>query len=142
VLLCGSVTVLSAAGAPSKSPSPASGAPANDAVPGSDSNPIIPTDAVTLPVLVTKVEPVYPEQARRKGLEGNVTLEAAILKDGTVGNVTVLAASNPMFRDAVLEAVRQWTYTPAVMDGKPVAVYLTIRVGFRLVGGRRHRALR
>lgn len=91
---------------------------------------------VTNPVLIpeTKVEPEYPELARVARLEGNVILQAIIHSDGSVGDVEVLRTNRPNmgFEDAAIAAVTQWRYKPALQNGKPVEVYFTVFVDFKL----------
>ncbi|RMG43562.1 MAG: energy transducer TonB [Acidobacteria bacterium] len=91
---------------------------------------------VTSPELIpeTKVEPEYPELARKARIEGKVILRAVIRKDGTVGDIEVLRAPMPDlgFTEAAIAAVRQWRYRPGVQNGRPVDVYLTVTVNFTL----------
>ncbi|HXV74981.1 MAG TPA: TonB family protein [Candidatus Polarisedimenticolaceae bacterium] len=91
---------------------------------------------VTNPELIaeSKLEPEYPELARVARLEGNVILQAIIKSDGTVGDVEVLRTNRPGmgFEDAAIKAVRQWRYKPALQNGKPVEVYFTVFVDFKL----------
>ncbi len=84
------------------------------------------------PVLVRKVPPEYPAMARSARLAGFVVLQAVVGEDGSVGDVTVLRASSPLFVDAALGAVRQWRYRAALQNGRPVRVYFTVRVEFQL----------
>lgn len=88
------------------------------------------------PVLIqeSKVAPVYPELARKSRLPGSVILQAIILRDGSVGAITVLRSTPPGvgFEDAAIEAVRQWRYEPATQFGVPVEVYFTVLVNFEL----------
>jgi periplasmic protein TonB len=90
------------------------------------------TAEVKQPELIKKVEPPYPEVARRSKLEGVVVLEAVITKTGTVEEVKVLRALHPVLDQAALNAVKQWKYKPAVLNGRPVKVYFTVTVTFRL----------
>jgi len=91
---------------------------------------------VTNPVRIDEsvVEPEYPELARVARLEGNVILQAIIRADGTVGDVEVLRTNRPNmgFEEAAIDAVRQWRYKPAMQNGKPVEVYFTVFVDFKL----------
>jgi len=91
---------------------------------------------VTNPVLIpeTKIDPEYPELARVARLEGNVILQAIIHADGTVGEVQVLRSNRPNmgFEEAAIGAVQQWRYEPALQNGKPVEVYFTVFVEFKL----------
>lgn len=79
------------------------------------------------PGLIKKVEPIYPPIARSARMEGTVAVDAIILKDGTVSDVKILSSSNPMFNQSVIDAVRQWRYTPGNQD-----VVLTVTVNFTL----------
>lgn len=100
------------------------------AAPGGE--PSMPTGDVVFPVVVRKVEPIYPDDARLARIEGHVILQAIVDKNGDVTEVTVLESTNPRFNEAAMEAVRQRKYKPAIKDGKPIAIYFTIRVDFRL----------
>lgn len=89
---------------------------------------------VTLPVLRTKVEPVYPAEHRLSGGDGKVLFQARIEKDGTVGAIKTLQATSYAFELAAREAVKHWVYEPARMKGEPVAIDFTISVAFKLRG--------
>ena len=95
-----------------------------------DAGPAFVTAEMTKPVLVVKIEPVYPEVARIARLPGRVTVQAVIGLDGSVESVEILSSSNPIFNDAALAAVRQWKYRPAAMSGRPVRVFFTVAVTF------------
>jgi len=90
------------------------------------------TGDVVAPELVTKVKPGYPEVARRARLEGKVFLQAIINEKGEVEDVQVLSAANPIFQQPAIDAVKQWKYRPAKQNGRPVKVYFTVVVDFRL----------
>ena len=94
--------------------------------------PILPTGDVVLAKKIVDVKPSYPEVARRARIEGKCILQVVIGVDGSVSQPTVLSASNPMFSQPAIDAVLQWKYTPALQNGKPVAIYLTVRVDFTL----------
>jgi len=88
---------------------------------------------VTAPVLVQRVEPVYPEIARRGRAEGKVVVEAVIDDRGVVQEPRVVQSTTiPLLNEEALKAVRQWRYRPALFRGKPVRVYVTVSVTFRL----------
>ena len=86
---------------------------------------------VKSPKLIKKVEPVYPEEARKAGIEGSVTLEATTDDRGRVQKVKVLN-SVPELDQAAIDAVKQWVYEPMVIDGKPKGVVFTITCRFSL----------
>jgi len=90
------------------------------------------TAEVKQPVLQKKVEPPYPEIARRARIQGVVILEAVITKTGSVEEVKVLRSLNPVLDQAAVNAVKQWKYQPAMLNGKPVKVYFTVTVNFTL----------
>ena len=78
--------------------------------------------------------PDYPAWARLRRLEGIVTLRIVVGANGCVCNVEVERVDgDPRFADAAREAVRTWTFEPAVKDGRPVDCLLLQRVRFDLV---------
>jgi TonB family protein len=83
--------------------------------------------------LIAQVRPVYPEDLQQTGVEGTVTMRAVISKAGTVLNpVVVNTGVNPGLAKAALDAVRQWTYQPTLLNGQPVEVLTTIDISFQL----------
>ena len=88
--------------------------------------------AVEKPMLLYKVEPDYPEAARRARVQGTVTVQAVIGRDGTVEDAEIVHSSHRLLEEASLEAVRQWRYTPVLLNGKPVRVTFVVRVEFVL----------
>jgi len=83
------------------------------------------------PKLVKDVEPVYPAEARKAGIEGVVIMEATTDLYGRIANVKVLR-SIPALDQAAMDALKQWVYEPMVVDGKPRAVTFTVTVKFTL----------
>jgi len=83
------------------------------------------------PRKVRHVAPVYPSIARHAKIEGVVILECTISPQGQVERVQVLRGV-PTLDEAVVDAVRQWAYTPTLVGGVPVAVVLTVTVNFVL----------
>jgi TonB family protein len=94
-------------------------------------------------VPASKVEPLYPPGARKKGKSGQVVLVARILKDGTVGTLrpVLINPGGCGFAEAAMEAVRQWKYTPAMKDGRAVELDFAIMVDFALLKSRPRVAL-
>jgi protein TonB len=88
------------------------------------------------PRKIVNVPPVYPEVALRARLEGGVIVEATLDERGRVRDATVLRGL-PVLDEAALEAVRQWVYTPTLLDGVPTPVILTVTVRFQLKGAAR-----
>ncbi len=80
--------------------------------------------------VISKVDPVYPRDALSEKISGTVTIEATISERGTVDDAKVLRGE-PALAAAALAAVRQWRYSPCLLDNKPVAVQKTITVIFK-----------
>jgi TonB family protein len=83
------------------------------------------------PKLIKNVDPVYPEAARKAGIEGVVILEAKADEEGNVTDARILR-SVPALNQAALDAVKQWRYEPMLIDGKPHKVVFTVTVRFAL----------
>jgi TonB family protein len=79
------------------------------------------------------VRPVYPAAMRAAGREGIVPIQAIIGVDGSVSSVRVLTAQvHPDFAIAAADAVRQWRFSPTLLNGAPVEVVMTVSVAFKL----------
>ena len=81
-------------------------------------------------MLVHRVTPEYPSQARQQGIQGTVVLQAVIGKDGAVKNVRALSG-NSLLRQAAIDAVKQWKYKPYSLNGEPVEADTQIDVKFK-----------
>ena len=73
----------------------------------------------------------YPEIARKAGLTGKVFLKFLVDKGGRVSNVTVLKGQE-IFRQSAIDAIMQFKFNPAQQNDKPVAVWMTQPITFRL----------
>jgi protein TonB len=93
--------------------------------------PIRVSSGIKPPTKVHDVSPIYPEIAQRARVQGIVILEATIGIDGRVTNARVLR-SIPLLDQPALDAVRQWTFTPTLLNGTPVPVIMTVTVTFNL----------
>jgi protein TonB len=87
--------------------------------------------SIRQPRKIHDVSPVYPTLAIAARREGIVILEAEIGEDGCVRN-TRLLRSIPLLDEAAMEAVRQWRFTPTLLNGEPVPVVMTVTVAFTL----------
>jgi len=87
-----------------------------------------------LPVPVYDEKPVYPPMAERAGIEGVVWVEMLVDKEGKVRQAQVKKASgtNAGFEEAALEASYNFRYTPAIQNGRPVAVWIGYKFVFEL----------
>lgn len=85
------------------------------------------------PPKVTNVNPGYPEDARRRGKQGDVVLEAVIRPSGCIADVRLLRSLDDLLDLAAVNALSGWVYEPTVVDGVAVPLELTVNVHFRLV---------
>jgi protein TonB len=83
------------------------------------------------PTKIKHVVPVYPALAQSVRKEGTVILEAVINERGEVSQVRVLR-SIELLDGAAMDAVRQWRFTPTLLNGQPVPVVMTVTVSFQL----------
>jgi len=118
---------------PPPPPPPAPGAPRlQETVTVSDGTQAVRVGGnVKAPGQLRKVNPVYPPDAKDARVQGVVILEAVIGTDGRVTETRILR-SIPLLDQAALDAVRQWEYTPTLMNGVPVPVIMTVTVQFTL----------
>jgi TonB family protein len=95
----------------------------------------LPRSGVTPPRVKSAVKAVYTPEARAAGIEGVVWVEVIVLPDGTVGDdVKVARSLDKKFGldEQAVNASKQWTFSPATKDGKPVAALATIEQHFKL----------
>lgn len=83
--------------------------------------------------VMNKVDPVYPQEARDKHISGTVVLSVRIGKDGTVQDIQPISGP-AVFREPAMDAVKQWTYKPYLLNGQPTEVQTTVTVNFALAG--------
>jgi protein TonB len=84
------------------------------------------------PAVIKRVDPKYPELARKAGIEGRVILKVWIDKRGKVKDVVILKGAAEMLDNAAIAAAKQWEFTPAMMKLGPVDVWSTLTFNFRL----------
>ena len=89
------------------------------------------SQGVSQGLIVKKVQPVYPPQARLTRLEGIVELQASVSKSGSISGVKQLSG-DPVLGRAAIDAVRQWKYKPYFLNGEPVEVETQVTVNFKL----------
>src|SRR5262249_1315202 len=78
-----------------------------------------------------RVQPSYPPLAMQAGVSGAVMVEVTINEEGEVIAARALSG-HPLLQDAAIEAARQWTFSPTMVDGKPVKVVGAITFNFSL----------
>lgn len=93
--------------------------------------PPAPTGVVKHGELIHRVEPVYPTMASQQNVEGTVSLNVTIGEDGTVRAVTLLRGPL-LLVDAAEHAVRQWRYSPTLVDGKSVQLQTRVDLTFHI----------
>jgi protein TonB len=96
--------------------------------------PVVPVrvgGAIQEPKKIRHVAPAYPRPAVESRVQGVVVLECTISPKGKIVEIKVLRSVPPL-DEAAVEAVRQWEYTPTLLDGVPVPVIMTVTVNFKL----------
>jgi protein TonB len=87
---------------------------------------------VTAPIPTYRVEPEFTPEARQAKFQGTVLVSLVVGADGRTRDIRVLRPVGMGLDQNAMEAVKQWRFEPAKKDGKPVPVYATIEVEFRL----------
>jgi TonB family protein len=82
--------------------------------------------------LITKVTPVYPTSAKEARIQGMVVLDATLSADGVPEDVRVVSSPSDDLSQSALDAVRQWRYTPTLLNGEPISVVTEIHVNYTL----------
>lgn len=88
---------------------------------------------MTAPVLLSKTEPEYSEEARKARLQGTVLLRIEVDTAGLAQNITVRQSLGLGLDDRAMEAVKKWKFKPGKVNGKPAAVVAYVEVNFRLL---------
>ena len=90
------------------------------------------------PALIRRVDPEYPQFATYAQIEGIVILEAVVGEDGHVDEVRLLrtAGYGGVLDRAAVAALRQWQYSPLLLNGRQTSFVLTVTLSFRLTDKR------
>jgi periplasmic protein TonB len=99
---------------------------------GTGGGPYRPGSGIQPPRLLREVKADYTEDARQRGIAGDVVLEIVVRSDGTVGEVRVLRGLAGGLNERAAQAVRQWRFAPALRQGAPVDVIVEVSVEFTL----------
>jgi periplasmic protein TonB len=94
--------------------------------------PIMVGGEVKAPEKVSAPQPQYTEIARKARIQGVVIVQAIIDKQGNVTNVKVLKGLPMGLEEAAVDAIKQWKFKPATLNGRPVTVYYNLTVNFKL----------
>jgi protein TonB len=89
------------------------------------------SEGVAKALLVKKVEPEYPQEARDKRIQGAVILQVEISEAGDVKDARLISG-HPLLAEAAIEALKQWKYKPYLLNGEPVQVETRATVDFKL----------
>jgi TonB family protein len=105
--------------------------------PRDENHPAVPrrvrvSQGVTTGLLVTKVHPEYPPDAKAQKIQGVVVLTVIIDKEGNVSEIQLISG-HPLLAPAAIEAVKQWKYRPFLLKGSPVEVETQVQVNFTLL---------
>ena len=84
--------------------------------------------------LVMRVDPLYPEEAKQRGVEGTVKVHAIFNREGAVESVTPVNGP-PQLVPAAMNAVRQWRYSQTILGGQAMETEEDVTVQFRLSKG-------
>lgn len=96
-----------------------------------ETKPVVRGGLVIPPRLITRVNPSYPPLAVSNHIEGDVEIQADINQNGKVTSTKAISGA-AILRSAAMNAVRQWKYSPATLDGKPITMQYKVTVRFRL----------
>jgi periplasmic protein TonB len=99
---------------------------------GVGGGPYRPGSGIEPPRVLREVKADYTEDARRRGITGDVVLEIVVRRDGSVGDVKILEGLAGGLNDRAVQAVRQWQFAPARRLGTPVDVIVEVAVEFKL----------
>jgi periplasmic protein TonB len=117
--------------------SPATDAMGGGLAAGGVKQPVAPGSAPTVggdvhqAKLISSTTPIYPALAKSQRIEGNVQVDALIDVNGRVSSMKVVSGPT-LLHQAAMEALRQWKYKAATLDGKPVPMHLNVTIQFRL----------
>lgn len=89
------------------------------------------TSKLTQGRVLWKVQPPYPEIARRARIQGSVQVQIDISETGAVTDVTLLSG-HPLLRDAALQAAKKWRFIPTELNGQPVRAIGLLTFNFML----------
>jgi TonB family protein len=89
-------------------------------------------DEITHPVVIEKVNPKYPPDAKDEKVTGLVIVETVITEEGIVDEIKIVESPDDRLTHAAVDAIQQWRFEPALCDGEPVGVYYNLTVKFSL----------
>jgi TonB family protein len=106
---------------------------ANKEIQDPSGTPIRAESNIRASMLIQRVDPIYPDEAKPGRLAGAVILQVTINEEGRVPDTKVLQG-HPLFSEAAISAVKQWVYTPTTVNEKPVSAIATAAINFIMPG--------
>jgi len=88
--------------------------------------------SASMPVVIKRVQPVYPQLLVKVGMPGSAIVECVVGRDGVIESAQVVHATNPLFGEAAREAVMQWKFLPGRLQGQPVSTIFQLTVTFQV----------
>lgn len=82
--------------------------------------------------IIKKVAPTYPQEAKKKKIQGEVALDVTVDEQGKVVRTKIIKSVDPSLGEAATKAIKQWEYAPLILDGQPKAFIVTVHVNFAL----------
>ena len=89
-------------------------------------------EGVKAPKLIREVKPQYTASAMDRNVQGTVEVDAVVLSDGTVGDVTIKRSLDAELDEEAIKATKQWRFSPGTKDDKAVDVQVSIELTFTL----------
>jgi TonB family protein len=89
--------------------------------------------ATAASMLISHPQPIYPQEAKDKKIQGTVRLHAVLSREGAVQQLDIVSGE-PILAKAAMDAVHDWKYRPTLLNGEPVEVDTVIDVIFQLKG--------
>jgi protein TonB len=87
------------------------------------------------PVVLSRVEPDYPSMARRRSINGQVTIKFLVDPQGRVQRPSIIKATpQGIFESSVLDAVARWRFKPGIYKGQAVSTWVILPIQFKLSG--------
>jgi protein TonB len=82
--------------------------------------------------VIKKVAPVYPAEAKKKKIQGEIVLDVTVDEQGKVIATKIIKSVDPSLGEAAINAIKQWEYAPLIVDGKPKAFIVSVTINFAL----------
>lgn len=92
----------------------------------------LPSGGAVAPHIVYQPDPDYPDEARKRGVQGTVVLSVTVGTDGKAHNFKVESTPGYGLEKSAVEAVKQWRWEPALANGKPADVKVNVSIQFSL----------